>query len=213
MKTDRPPTSSREKPNPSSNPIRCQWPGISAPDYARYHDNEWGVPIYDGAKLFEKLSLETFQSGLSWLTILRKREQFRRAFCNFDVREIAQFCEPDVQRLLADPGIIRHRGKIAATINNARACIALGGPDALAKMIWSSVHDAPVVNHFARHSDVPSQTAQSTNLAMRLKNAGFKFIGPTTVYALMQSAGLVNDHLVDCHRHAPCARLQRAGQL
>jgi DNA-3-methyladenine glycosylase I len=172
---------------------RCWW-GVSAPDYLEYHDREWGRPIRTDEGLFERLTLEAFQSGLSWLTILRKREAFRKAFAGFDIAAVAAFDDRDRERLLADAGIVRNRAKVDAAITNARA--ALGLPDGLAALIWSFAPEpapAPVTV-----ADVPASTPQSKALAVGLKRSGFVFVGPTTVYALMQAAGLVNDHLADC---------------
>lgn len=191
-------------------PARCPWHGISDPLYALYHDTEWGVPHADTTRLFEKLCLEGFQSGLSWLTILRKRDNFRRAFAGFEPETVARYGERDVARLLADAGIVRHQGKIRAAIANARAVLELGERQGLAHFLWGFVDGKPVVNRFARLSDIPSETALSKRVSKALKAEGLRFVGPTTVYAFLQSSGFVNDHLVSCHRHAPCAALQRA---
>jgi DNA-3-methyladenine glycosylase I len=174
--------------------LRCPW-GLSAPEYVAYHDEEWGQPIRTDTGLFERLTLEGFQSGLSWLTILRKRENFRKAFAGFDIDTVAAFGADDRARLLADAGIIRHGGKIDAALNNARAAAALDEP--LSELIWGFApnDDRPSPKTLA---DVPSQTDESKALAKELKRRGFKFVGPTTAYALMQAGGLVNDHLVDC---------------
>jgi len=170
---------------------RCWW-GASTPDYAVYHDREWGVPVADDRHLFEKLSLEGFQSGLSWLTILRKREAFRVAFSGFDFSKIARYDEADVDRLLGDAGIVRHRGKIEATINNAGRSIELVDEvGSLAAFFWSFEPGEPA-------GDLPSETAESRAMAKALKTRGFRFVGPTTCYAFMQSMGIVNDHLPGC---------------
>jgi DNA-3-methyladenine glycosylase I len=172
---------------------RCPW-GLSAPDYVAYHDDEWGQPIRDDNGLFERLTLEAFQSGLSWLTILRKRPAFRAAFADFDIATVATFSDTDRARLLADAGIVRNRAKIDATLANAKAAALLD--EGLAEVIWSFAppnHRAPV-----ELGDVPAQTAESKALAKELKRRGLGFVGPTTAYALMQAAGLVNDHLRDC---------------
>ncbi|HRY06836.1 MAG TPA: DNA-3-methyladenine glycosylase I [Hyphomicrobiaceae bacterium] len=192
-------------------PRRCPWPGIADPQYARYHDEEWGVPLADDHALFEKLVLEGFQAGLSWLTILKKRDNFRRAFHGFDAERIARFTAKDIARLMADPGIVRNRLKIEATITNAGAFLDLQARDGLAALMWriarsESPSRASAPRTFA---DVPAQTAASRQLSKALKSAGFRFVGPTTVYALMQSAGMVNDHLAACHRRATCAKLQK----
>ncbi|REE95913.1 DNA-3-methyladenine glycosylase I [Thermomonospora umbrina] len=174
---------------------RCPW-GLSAPDYIAYHDEEWGRPVTDDQGLYERLCLEAFQSGLSWITILRKREGFRSAFAGFDAAEVAGYGPDDVARLLADPAIVRNRAKIEATIANARAFLDL--PDGLAALVWRHAdHDAPAPVTVA---DVPASTPGSTALSKELKKNGFKFVGPTTAYALMQACGLVDDHLTGCHR-------------
>ncbi|WP_372056447.1 DNA-3-methyladenine glycosylase I [Tistrella mobilis] len=180
----------------------CPWCGTD-PLYRAYHDAEWGVPVREERPLFEMLALESFQSGLSWITILRRREGFRRAFAGFDPERVARFGPADIDRLLADPGIIRHRGKIEATIINARAVLALrdSGPG-LAAFLWAAVDGQPLTNHFTTGAEVPGKTAVSDALARRLKQAGFRHLGSTTVYAFMQAAGLVNDHLTTCPRHA-----------
>src|SRR4051795_6556435 len=177
--------------------LRCWW-GASTPDYAAYHDEEWGRPVRDDRGLYEKLCLEAFQSGLSWLTILRKREAFRRAFGGFEIARVAAFGPRDIKRLLGDEGIIRNRAKIEATIANARASAELhAGDGSLAELIWSF---APRGRRRAPRSyaDVPAQTDESKALARELKARGFRFVGPTTAYALMQACGLVNDHLAGC---------------
>lgn len=190
--------------------IRCPWAGIADPEYARYHDEEWGVPVTDDRRLFEKLVLEGFQSGLSWLTILKKRPNFRRAFHDFDAARIARYGEKDIDRLLADAGIVRHRGKIEATIANAKAAVALTKREPLSQFLWGFVDAQPQINQRRIFSDVPAQTELSKRISKALKAEGFRFVGPTTLYAFMQSTGMVNDHLVGCHRHEACARLQRA---
>jgi DNA-3-methyladenine glycosylase I len=174
---------------------RCPW-GLSAPDYVAYHDEEWGRPVRDDDGLYERLCLEAFQSGLSWLTILRKRDGFRRAFDGFAIAKVAGFGSADVERLLADASIVRNRAKIEAAIANAKA--ALGLPDGLAATVWRYAdRDAPAPRTLA---DVPATTPGSTALAKELKKSGFRFVGPTTAYALMQACGLVDDHLADCFR-------------
>jgi len=180
---------------------RCSWCG-SDPLYVAYHDTEWGVPCRDGRALFEQLTLEGFQAGLSWITILRKREGFRAAFSGFDPALIAAFNEDDIARLLGDSGIVRHRGKIEATIGNAQAWLDMGGADAFACFIWDFVDGTPLQPNRATMSDVPAQTPLSTAMSKALKKKGFRFCGPTTVYAFMQAAGLVNDHMIGCVRHA-----------
>jgi DNA-3-methyladenine glycosylase I len=190
-------------------PKRCAWVGIADPEYARYHDEEWGVPKSDDRALFEKLVLEGFQSGLSWLTILKKRENFRVAFDAFDPERIARYGAKDVARLLADAGIVRNRLKIEATIDNARALLKLHERSSLAAFLWGLVDGRPQINAHRSAKTVPAQTATSLAISKALKAQGFRFVGPTTVYAFMQATGMVNDHLVSCHRHAVCAKLQR----
>lgn len=175
--------------------MRCPWAGETA-DYVAYHDDEWGQPLRGDDALFERLCLEAFQSGLSWLTILRKRPAFRSAFADFAIERVAAFDEHDVERLLADAGIVRNRLKINAAIANARTAAALDA--GLSDLIWSHAPAEP--KPAPRDSgDIPAVTAESTALAKALKKAGFVFVGPTTCYALMQACGLVDDHLVDCH--------------
>lgn len=174
---------------------RCWWCGDD-PLYMAYHDTEWGRPVYDDRRLFEKICLEGFQSGLSWLTILRKRENFRAAFRDFDFHRVAQFTDKDVERLLQDSGIIRHRGKIEATINNARCAVELVKEQPLADYFWSF---KPVPKPVKRRADIPAQVPESLALSKDLKKRGWKFIGPTTCYAFMQAMGMVNDHIRSCH--------------
>jgi len=183
---------------------RCPW-GVSTPEYTRYHDEEWGRPVGDDAQIFEKLCLEGFQSGLSWLTILRKREGFRAAFASFDPVVVARFDDGDVARLLGDASIVRHRGKIEATIANARAVVALWSEGrSLAHLLWAFEPPAlPAATAGpVRLGEVPPATAQSKALSADLRRRGFRFVGPTTVYAAMQALGVVNDHLQDCHFRA-----------
>jgi DNA-3-methyladenine glycosylase I len=189
---------------------RCPWVGIADAEYTRYHDEEWGVPLTHDEALFEKLVLEGFQAGLSWLTILRKRENFRRAFDGFDPERIARYRAKDLARLMKDDGIVRNRAKIAATIDNATAYLRLRERTTLKDFLWGFLGKGPIQNRFKRLSEIPAETDVSRRISKALKAEGFRFIGPTTVYAFMQSAGMVNDHLVGCHRHAPCAKLQRA---
>ena len=187
---------------------RCTWAG-SDPLYIRYHDEEWGVPKADSLALFEKLVLEGFQSGLSWITILRKRDNFRRAFNGFDPGKIARYGDTDVARLMADAGIVRNRLKIEATIENARAFLKLADKQSFASFLWSFLPDGPIVNSRRNMDQVPGTTELSARISKALKREGFRFVGPTTVYAFMQSVGMVNDHLTSCHRHSACAELQR----
>ncbi len=187
---------------------RCGWAG---PDeiYFDYHDTEWGVPEYDSRTLWEKLILDGFQAGLSWITILKKRENFRDAFQNFDPNIIADWGEPEVTRLLENPGIIRHRGKIEATIANARVWQAIEAEQGFDTYLWAYVGGAPLQNHWEDLSQVPAYTDLSTEISKDLKKRGFKFCGPTIVYAFMQAVGLINDHLITCPRHEQVKRLQR----
>ena len=178
--------------------LRCGW-ADSTPDYADYHDREWGTVLHGDDALYERLCLEAFQSGLSWLTILRKRESFRAAFAGFAIESVAAFGERDVQRLLADAGIVRNRMKIEAAIANARA--ALQQPEGLDALLWSFA-PAGITRRPATLADVPAVTAESKAMAKELKRRGFSFVGPTTAYALMQATGMVDDHIESCWRAA-----------
>ncbi len=190
---------------------RCFWPG-ELPDYLAYHDNEWGVPVTDDFRLFEKICLEGFQSGLSWLTILRKRENFRAAFEGFDFHRVATYDESDVERLWADKGIVRHRGKIVSVINNARRAIELvEEKGSLAAYFWSfepGVEDRPAVVDYPTLMANPT-TSTSILISKDLKKRGWSFVGPTTVYAFMQAMGLVNDHIEGCHCRVQIERLRQ----
>jgi DNA-3-methyladenine glycosylase I len=190
---------------------RCFWHGGLA-DYLAYHDTEWGRPVADDIRLFEKICLEGFQSGLSWLTILRKRENFRAAFAGFDFRQMAEFDETDVARLLADPGIVRHRGKIEAAINNAnRALELVAEQGSLARYFWQfepGPQDRPVTITRAELARL-ANTSVSTIISKNLKKRGWRFVGPTTVYAFMQAMGLVNDHIEGCYVRAECEAARR----
>jgi DNA-3-methyladenine glycosylase I len=188
---------------------RCTWPANDTL-YLEYHDAEWGTPSYNDRHLFEMLILESMQSGLSWITILRKREAFRTAFKNFEIESVARFTEKKIGKLLADPGIIRNRAKILATIENARAATkVLQKTDSLADFLWETVGGAPKQNSWKSGSEIPALTDESKALAKRLKEHGFKFLGPTTCYAFMQAVGMVNDHLVECFRHEELGRARR----
>jgi DNA-3-methyladenine glycosylase I len=176
---------------------RCPWCGTD-PLYVAYHDHEWGRPERDPRKLFELLILESFQAGLSWITILRKREAFRAGFAGFDPETLASWGEPDVLRLLADPGIVRHRGKIEGTLRGARACLKIEAAQGFSAFLWSFVGGTPIINRPASLGEVPAQTAASQAMSKALKAEGFNFVGPTITYAFMQAAGLVNDHLASC---------------
>jgi DNA-3-methyladenine glycosylase I len=183
-------------------PSRCPWCGTDSL-YMAYHDTEWGVPCHDERTLFEFLILEGAQAGLSWITILRKRENYRRAFDGFDVGEIARYGEPEVARLLGDAGIVRNKLKISATIDNARATLALyesGGN--LDTLFWRFVEGKPIINRWQHLDEVPVFTPTAESLSKELKQRGFRFVGPTVIYSLMQATGMVNDHLVSCPRHS-----------
>jgi len=198
-------------PGPDGKP-RCFW-GLSAPEYVRYHDEEWGFPQPDDVRLFEKICLEGFQSGLSWLTILRKRESFRRAFAGFDFEKVARFGARDVKRLLADAGIVRHRGKIESAINNARrACDLVDEAGSLAAHVWRfepAPASRPRKLTWATLRGMAT-TAESTALSKDLKRRGFTFVGPTTIYAFMQAVGIVDDHLDGCTIRPRAERARRA---
>ncbi len=180
---------------------RCAWPGKD-PLYIKYHDEEWGVPVYDDQTLFEFIILETFQAGLSWITILRKRENFRKAFNHFDYKKIARYDSKKIEKLLQDAGIIRNKLKINAAINNAKAFIRIQEEfGSFSKYLWAFVDNKPIINHFESLDEVPAITPLSDKISKDLKKRGFKFTGSTVVYAYMQSCGLVNDHLVGCFCH------------
>jgi DNA-3-methyladenine glycosylase I len=190
--------------------VRCPWSGIADPLYARYHDEEWGVPKVDDRALFEKLVLEGFQAGLSWLTILRKRESFRRAFHGFEAGRIARYGARDIARLMADPGIVRNRLKVEATIDNARALLALQERRSLAGFLWGFLDGRPQTNRHTTFKTVPAETPVSKAISKALKAEGFRFVGPTTIYAGMQACGLVNDHVAACPSRAHFEALQAA---
>ena len=196
-------------PGPDGQP-RCAW-CVATDQYVTYHDHDWGYPVADDRRLFEKLCLESFQSGLSWRTILEKRENFRTAFAGFDPEQVAAFTESDVARLLADAGIVRHRGKIEATIGNARAWQRIEAERGFDRFLWDHVAGRPIQNRWTGPAEVPARTALSERISKQLKQAGFRFCGPTIVYAFMQAVGMVNDHLVTCPRHGELARPDRAG--
>jgi len=179
--------------------VRCGW-ATSTPDYVAYHDEEWGRPLHGDRELFERASLEAFQSGLSWLTILRKREGFRAAFEGFDIEKVAAYGDADVERLLADASIVRNRAKIHATINNARVIGQMSDQmsESFSDLLWSFAPEPGTTPAPRSLSDVPAITPESTAMARALKKRGFRFVGPTTAYALMQATGMVNDHVEDC---------------
>ena len=176
---------------------RCNWCGTDAL-YVAYHDEEWGVPEYDSRALFEKLLLDGFQAGLSWITILRKRDSFRRAFDGFDAEEMARYTPTKCEALMQDSGIVRNRLKIAASVSNAQAYLAI--PD-FSAYLWDFVDGKPIQNRIRSMSGIPAKTPLAEAISKDLQKRGFRFVGPTIVYAFMQACGLVNDHLVDCHRH------------
>ena len=183
-------------------PVRCEWVPSEDPLYAAYHDSEWGVPSHDDWHLFEMLTLEGAQAGLSWATILRKRDGYRRAFAGFDVAAVARFGDADVERLMADARIVRNRAKIESTVNNARRVLEVvddvGSLDAL---LWSFVDGSPIVRGWREVAEIPPETAASRAMSKDLKRRGFRFVGPTICYALMEAVGVVNDHVTTCFRY------------
>ena len=184
--------------------VRCIWCGDD-PVYQQYHDQEWGVPCREDKKLFEFLCLEGAQAGLSWITILRKREAYRRAFADFEVEKVAAFTDKDVQRCLQDAGIVRNRLKIKSAISNARLFIDMQREfGRFSHYLWAYVDNSPITNHWASHSEIPPNTVLSDAIAKDLKARGFKFFGTTICYAYLQAMGLVNDHCIDCYRHQAC---------
>ncbi|MGD9981396.1 MAG: DNA-3-methyladenine glycosylase I [Hyphomonadaceae bacterium] len=185
----------------TNEPPRCKWPG-SDPLYVAYHDREWGVPVRDDRALFEMLMLEGAQAGLSWITILRKRDNYRRAFDNFDPDKIARYTPAKVAKLLADDGIVRNRLKIEGVVGSAKAYLAMRKEGlTLSTFLWEFVGGEPIVNRLKPGGPIPAETEISRNISKALKQRGFKFVGPTIIYAFMQAVGLVNDHLVTCYRH------------
>lgn len=187
---------------------RCPWCGTD-PLYVAYHDDEWGVPEYDSRALWEKLILDGFQAGLSWITILKKRDNFRAAFAGFQPEIIAGWNEADVARLLADPGIIRHRGKIEGTIKSARAYLAIEAREGFSTYLWKHIGGQPLQNRPASPRDIPTETPLSQTISKQLKADGFTFCGPTITYAFLQATGLVNDHLINCPAHARVAAMAK----
>jgi DNA-3-methyladenine glycosylase I len=194
---------------PAKEKPRCGWPGKVDPLMLAYHDEEWGVPVHDDRKQFEFLTLESAQAGLSWATVLRKRENYRKAFAEFDPEKVARFTAQRIEKLLADPGIIRNRLKVAAAVTNARCYLAVqeefGKFD---KYLWGFVGGRPIQNRIKTMKQMPATSKESDALSKDLKQRGFKFVGSTIVYAHMQAVGMVNDHLVTCFRHKPCARMK-----
>ena len=186
---------------------RCPWAEVSELD-KHYHDTEWGVPVHDDNHLFEMLTLEGAQAGLSWSTILAKREGYRRLFAGFDPKKVARLTEKRIEKLLVDPSIVRHRGKIESTVNNARCVLDIQEEiGSLDIYLWSFVDGKPIQNRFKRMQEVPAETDISKRMSKELKRRGFRFVGPTTCYAFMQAAGLVNDHLVSCLRYEICRQM------
>jgi DNA-3-methyladenine glycosylase I len=192
---------------------RCDWPGTD-PLYVSYHDVEWGVPEYDARALYEKLVLDGFQAGLSWITILRKRENFRKAFHEFDPEKIARYGKRDVARLLKNEGIIRSKAKIEAAIKGAQLWLETEEkePGGFRELIWKHVDGKPQTNRFKKMQQVPAKTNMSEGLSKELKSRGFKFVGPVIVYAFAQAVGMVNDHMTTCFRHAECAKLAKTNK-
>ena len=182
---------------------RCWWVPEGDPAYLAYHDDEWGVPSHDERHLFEMLTLEGAQAGLSWATILHKREGYHRAFKNFDAEQVARFTQREIERLLADPSIVRNRLKVESTVNNAKRVLEL---ESLDEYLWGFVGGSPLVNRWRKLSDIPAETAESRAMSKDMKKRGFRFVGPTVCYAFMQATGLVNDHVVGCFRYAELTR-------
>ena len=187
---------------------RCPWPGVD-PLYVAYHDEEWGVPEHDSRALFEKLLLDGFQAGLSWITILRKRDNFRKAFDGFEPAKIARYTPAKLEKLMANEGIIRNRQKIEGSVLSARAYLDIEAKEGFSNFLWKFVDGRPVQNRLRDLNDIQAETETSKKMSKALKDAGFKFCGPTIVYAFMQACGLVNDHLVDCHRHGAVTNAAR----
>jgi DNA-3-methyladenine glycosylase I len=183
---------------------RCDWVPEADPGYVAYHDEEWGVPSRDDRHLFEMLTLEGAQAGLSWSTILRKRDGYRKAFANFDAEQVARFTQKTVERLLQDPSIVRNRLKVESTVNNAKRVVELD--ESLSDYLWGFVDDEPLVNRWKKLAELPAETAESKAMSKDMKKRGFRFVGPTVCYAFMQACGLVNDHTVDCFRYRELAR-------
>ena len=189
--------------------VRCFWPGTD-PLYVAYHDTDWGVPERDSRALFEKLLLDGFQAGLSWITILRKRDNFRRAFDGFEPERIARYGDKKIASLMQDAGIVRNRAKIEGSVISARAYLEMARTQSFSDFLWDFVDGRPIQNAWRERGDVPAETELSRRISKELAARGFKFCGPTIVYAFMQAVGMVNDHMVDCCRHAECARLAKA---
>ncbi len=188
--------------------VRCTWPSDD-PVYVAYHDEEWGVPEYDNRALFEKLILDGFQAGLSWITILRKRERFQEVFDGFDPEKIVAFTPGKIEALMQDKGIVRNRLKIEGTVKNARGYLEIQENGGFSDYLWNFVDGKPVQNNFASFKDIPAETPLSKQISKDLKSRGFTFCGPTIIYAFMQAVGMVNDHTTDCFRHAQCTALMK----
>jgi len=188
------------------NKTRCTWPGED-PLYVAYHDEEWGVPIYDDRNLFEKLILDGFQAGLSWITILRKRDRFTHVFENFDPEKIIKFTPEKIEALMQDTGIIRNRLKIEGTVKNARGYLAIQEQTGFSNYLWDFLDGEPLQNNYTSFRQIPAQTELSKKISKDLKARGFTFVGPTIVYAFMQAVGMINDHTTDCFRHQECVAL------
>lgn len=187
---------------------RCTWPGED-PLYVAYHDEEWGVPIYDDQDLFEKLILDGFQAGLSWITILRKRDRFKEVFAGFDPEKIVRFSPEKIETLMQDKGIVRNRLKIEGTVKNARGYLAIHEEMGFSNYLWGFLDGEPLQNNFATFKDIPAETDLSKRISKDLKSRGFTFVGPTIVYAFMQAVGMINDHTTDCFRHKECKALAK----
>lgn len=186
--------------------VRCPWAVSSNPRYTRYHDEEWGVPVFDEQKMFEFIALESFQAGLSWEIILNKRENFRSAFDGFDPGKVAEYGEDKIALLRSDKGIVRNEAKIRATVNNARRFLEVAGEfGGFANYLWNFVNGEPIVNGWKTDSEIPASTPLSDEISTNMKERGFKFFGTTVCYAHMQAVGMVNDHIIDCFRHRECA--------
>jgi DNA-3-methyladenine glycosylase I len=191
-------------------PVRCAWAEGNGPDYIAYHDTEWGVPVRDDRRQFEFLVLEGAQAGLSWSTILNKREGYRKAFADFDPVKVARYTKKRVESLLRNPGIVRNRLKVESAVTNAKAFLAVQEEfDSFSDYIWGFVDGRPIQNRRRRDGDIPATSPESDALSKDLKQRGFRFVGSTIIYAHMQATGMVNDHLVDCFRYKPCAGLAR----
>ena len=188
------------------NKTRCTWPGQD-PLYVAYHDQEWGVPVYDDRDLFEKLILDGFQAGLSWITILRKRDRFTQVFDNFDPEKIVKYTPEKIEALMQDTGIVRNRLKIEGTVKNARGYLAIQEETGFSNYLWGFLDGEPVQNNFTSFREIPAQTDLSKKISKDLKARGFTFVGPTIVYAFMQAVGMINDHTTDCFRHQECLAL------